>query len=167
MLLGTTALNHSYFYTDMKFIILSIWLEWLRINLPYYSSLMFIFFTPAYVLWELIWNRKWPHLLYYFIAFSVVGSSYAYFGSPNYIHALHQIFTNQFNFYKMSILFFSSFFWIGWAVLFFQLEMFLSSKLKVKEEIKPVKHYILWFFVYMVYLNAVVWIIQSVFGRYR
>ena len=155
------------FYIDMSSILLSIWLEWLRINLLYYFSLMLIFFTPAYILWGVIWKKKWPHIVYYLIAFSVVGSSYAYFEAPNYIHALYQVFTNQFSFHKMSILFFSSLFWVGWAAFFFQLEIFLSDKFKIKEKIRPIKDYMLWFFLYIVYLNIVIWIIHSLFERYR
>ena len=149
----------------MEITILSIWIEWIRINSPYYCSLMFVFFTPAYVLWEIVWKRKWPHIVFYFMAFSIVGGSYTYFEAPNYINALYEILTNRFSFHKMSTLFFSSLSWVGWAAFFFQLEVLFSDKWRIKEQIRPLQEYILWFFAYMVYLNCVVWIIHSIFNR--
>ena len=139
--------------------------EWVRTNLFYGLSLLFIYFTYSYLLKEKIWKSTWPHILYYFVAVSLVGIGFNYFLEPNYIHAGYKIFTNRFSSNDMSNLIVSSFFWIGWAILFSQIEKFFIEKLEIKKKSKSLQNYLLCFFIYILFLNLCTIILNQAFER--
>ena len=139
--------------------------EWFRINLFYGLSLFFVYFTYAYLLKEIIWKREWPHIIYYFFAFALLGISFNYFLEPNYIKALYKLFLNRLSFEELSRLIISSFFWMGWAILFSQAEKFAIEKLKRKESPKPPQDYLFQFLFYMIFLNFLTIIINYTFRR--
>ena len=129
-------------------------IEWLRINLFYLMSLVFIYFTYAYLLKEIIWKRNWPHIFYYFLAFSIIGGSFNYFLQPNYMKAIYEAMTRRFSFHKLSILLVSSLFWIGWVILFSETEKFIIKKFNLKEKPKPLQEYLLYFFLFLLLINS-------------
>ena len=139
--------------------------EWIRGNLFYVLSLVFVYFTYAYFLKEVIWKKTWPHLFYYFCSFSIVGVSFNYFLAPNYIKVIYKIFTNQFSVDEIPNLIITSFFWIGWAILFSQIERFAAEKFDRNDEPILIQNYILSFFIYILYLNACTVVLNNVFAR--
>ncbi len=147
------------------FMLLFISLEWVHSNLFYVLSLLFVYFTYAYLLKEIIWKRTWPHLFYYFCAFSIVGASFNYFLEPNYVKVIYKIFTNQFSSDEIPNLVITSFFWIGWSILFSQTEKFFAEKLGRDEQPILIENYIFIFFAYILFLNSLTIILNKAFGR--
>ncbi len=139
--------------------------EWISINTFYILSLIFVFCTPAFVLRDIIWKRNWPHILIYCLVFGILGSYYCYFNAPDYVSTTYRVIKGYVFLTEIQKIILPTISWMGWGLLIYYIEKIVINVFQVDEKTRPLGEYLFYFFLYALYLDAVISILNPLFYR--
>lgn len=145
----------SSFYRDIIFV-----------NTPYFIILTFLSLTPVIILKKLNWYPEAAPLYTWAVLFLFTGYYFAFFHEPNFIGFFFDLFHSGLTAHGVFSTFFGFLTISGVFSLYYSLMAFLSNRKDNMFNLKvDIKTYAIWVIAFLLYLNALISIVNPVFRR--
>ena len=136
------------------------------VNTPYYIVLTFISLAPVAVLKKLKWYPEAAPLYSWAILFLFTGMHFAFFHEPDFIGFFFDMFHSSLTAPSVFSTFFGFLTISGVFTLYYSLMAFISNRKDNEFNLKiDIKTYSIWVTAFILYLNALISIVNPVFRR--